>query len=108
MARPESAGKFGSELDYVKPDRDLYQQVATFDGTTGTGFGPRSARPATCTTGVVYWSTDQGNWNHSEGGGQGVLDKCTDGSNPNPALRWTSAWYVAYDYPHPLDTNIPK
>src|SRR5262249_42190914 len=67
-----------------------------FDGTTGTGYGARASRPATCTTGVAYWSTDQGSWNSSGAGGNGVLDKCTSTNT------WTNAWYVPYDYPNAL------
>jgi hypothetical protein len=68
-------------------------------GTTGTypgiGHGTLANRPTTCTTGVAYFATDQGNWNTSGSGGQGVLYQCT---SPN---TWTLA-YTPYSYPHPL------
>src|SRR5262249_11171139 len=40
----------------------------TFSGATGVGAGSLSARPSSCTTGVAYWATDQGNWNQSGSG----------------------------------------
>jgi protein-disulfide isomerase/uncharacterized membrane protein len=82
--------------DFIQPNREYYDQNASFNGTSGTGSGPRSARPTTCTPGVAYWSTDQGNWNNSGSGGQGVLDKCT------ATNTWTDGAYVPYTYPHPL------
>lgn len=68
----------------------------SFTGATGVGAGTRASRPSTCTTGVAYWSTDQGSWNQSGSGGQGVLDKCTSTNT------WTNAFYTPYTYPHPL------
>jgi hypothetical protein len=67
----------------------------TFNGTVGVGSGTLAARPATCTTGVAYWATDQGNWNTSGSGGQGELFKCTSTNT------WTLS-YTPYTYPHPL------
>jgi hypothetical protein len=70
----------------------------SFNGTVGVGHGTLAARPATCTTGVAYWATDQGNWNQSGNGfGQGQLYKCTNiGGVP-----W-SLYYTPLTYPHPL------
>ena len=67
----------------------------TFNGTVGTGSGVLASRPSTCTTGVAYWATDQGSWNSSGSGGQGVLYKCTSTNT------WTLS-YTPYTYPHPL------
>ena len=64
--------------------------------TCGVGFGTLSNRPTSCTLGVAYFATDQGNWNSSGNGfGQGQLFKCTA---PN---TWTLG-YTPYTYPHPL------
>lgn len=67
-----------------------------FSGATGVGFGIISRRPSTCTTGVVYWATDEGSWNTSGNAfGNGRLYKCT------ATNTWTLA-YTPYAYPHPL------
>jgi hypothetical protein len=84
---------------YLWCDPTSQSGCTSFTGATGTGSGARSARPTTCTTGVAYWSTDQGSWNTSGSGGQGVLDKCT------ATNTWTNAAYTPYTYPHPLDTS---
>ena len=70
----------------------------SFNGTAGVGSGTLSARPSTCTPGVAYWATDQGNWNQSGDGGQGELFVCT------AANTWT-LHYTPYTYPHPLDST---
>ena len=69
--------------------------TSPFDGTTtiGLGHGAIANRPATCTTGVGYWATDQGNWNQGTSGGQ--LYKCTTTNT------W-SLYYTPYTYPHPV------
>ena len=89
----------------IVENRDWFQQAVTFDGTTGVGLGPLSARPLTCTTGVGYWATDQGTTDLSGMVGphpaqpiSGTLYKCT---SPN---TWTS-YYTPFTYPHPIRTD---
>jgi hypothetical protein len=79
-------------------NQDYYTYNSSFNGTAGTGSGVLSARPSTCTVGVAYWATDQGNWNQSGSGGQGELFVCT------ATNTWT-LYYTPYTYPHPLTTG---
>ena len=81
--------------DHIVANRDWYNQKTPFDGTTGVGNGLLAARPATCTTGVGYWATDQGEWNSNQPGADGQLYKCTTTNT------W-SLYYKPYSYPHPL------
>jgi hypothetical protein len=66
---------------------DYYAYTGSFTGSSGTGSGLLASRPASCTTGVAYWATDQS-----------TLYKCV-GTN-----SWAS-YYTPYVYPHPLDTG---
>lgn len=92
----------------IVQNRDYYQFNASFTGTSGVGEGTLAARPATCTTGVGYWATDQGSWNASASnaygvqasGADGVLYQCTSTNT------W-SAYYTPYTYPHPLQGATP-
>jgi hypothetical protein len=87
----------------VIANRDYYDQASgvqvsatsPFNGTHGTGWGTLVNRPTSCTTGVGYFATDQGNWNQSGSGTQGELYTCTAPNN------W-SFDYEPYTYPHPL------
>ena len=64
--------------------------------TEGVAWGKLAYRPTTCTAGVGYFATDQGNWNHSGNSfGQGQLFVC------GPGNTW-QVHYVPYCYPHPL------
>lgn len=83
---------------YQSSDPGSGTDCTGFTGATGVGCGARASRPATCTTGVAWWSSDQGGWNGSGNGfGNGVLDICT------ATNTWTNGAYVPYTYPHPLD-----
>ena len=73
-----------SDTAKIIVNRDFYYQGASFNGTTGTGSGLLSARPATCTPRVAYWATDTN-----------TLYQCT------AINKWT-AYYTPYAYPHPL------
>jgi hypothetical protein len=88
-----------SGLDtWLGENRDWYDQVSSFDGTSGVGVGAIGDRPATCTPGVAYWATDEGEWNAKEDGFDGQLYKCT------AANTWTLN-YLPCPYPHPWTTG---
>lgn len=103
----QSAGRVVANRDYY-PAASSIQTAPTnpFNGTANTGWGTLANRPATCTTGVGYWATDQGSWNIStsnpygvqQNGADGVLYKCTSTNT------WTVS-YTPYTYPHPLRTG---
>jgi hypothetical protein len=63
------------------------------------GVGVIASRPGTCTTGVAYWATNEGEWNSTNGAtADGRLYKCTSTNT------WT-LYYTPYTYPHPLRTS---
>ncbi len=66
--------------------------------SAGVGVGTRAQRPANCTTGVAWWSTDQGgNWHKTNGtSNDGTLDVCS------ATNTWSDGHYTPYTYPHPL------
>jgi hypothetical protein len=80
---------------HIAANRDYYDYTATFNGTSGVGSGIKADMPATCTTGVAYWATDEADWNSLVEGNDGQLYKCT-------ATNTWSLYYTPYAYPHPL------
>jgi len=83
-------------------DRDYFVGTDSFNGTTGVGYGPLSARPTPQKAGVGYWATDQkiADLKNMVGNNpatpiSGTLYKCTA-----PGV-WT-AYFTPYTYPHPL------
>jgi hypothetical protein len=112
----EAADNVGNHADHtivgvtqaLIANRDYYAEsinqtaqtspASPFNGTSGAGHGTLANRPTTCTKGVGYWATDQGNWNQSGSGGQGELFVCS------ATNTWT-IYYMPYTYPHPLTTG---
>lgn len=83
---------------HIVRNRDFFAYAASFNGTVGVGEGPLSSRPSTCTVGVGYWATDQGEWNARQSGADGQLYRCSSTNT------WT-VQYVPYAYPHPLQAG---
>jgi hypothetical protein len=80
------SGPYVNSGALIQANRDYYTEATSFNGTTGTGRGLLSARPATCTTGVAYFAIDTN-----------TLYRAT------ATNTWT-AYYTPYIYPHPLVT----
>lgn len=67
----------------------------SFNGTQGVGSGSLAAAPSGGTQNVGYFATDQGNWNSSGIGGQGVLYRYNGSGTLVP-------YATPLAYPHPL------
>jgi len=79
----------------IRPNEQYYDYTPSFNGTAGVGSGLGASKPRTCTTGVGYWATDEGEWDSIQSGPDGRLYKCTSTDT------WTVS-YTPYTYPHPL------
>jgi hypothetical protein len=80
---------YGGSIGLVpRANIDFWEYNASFNGSSGVGVGPLSARPATCTKGVGYWATDTK-----------TLYRAT-------ATNVWTAYYTPYTYPHPLRTDV--
>jgi hypothetical protein len=90
----------GSQYPTIHENRDFYNQKIPFDGTAGVGVGQLADRPKTCTPGVAYWATDQGEWDSTHDGPDGQLYVCSERNT------W-SLYYKPYTYPHPLISGTP-
>lgn len=104
--------------DFIAANREYYDQASgiqvssssPFNGTVGTGWGLVTNRPSTCTIGVAYKATDEGEWNSLNAGNDGKFYLCTA----------TNTWTARYGksstntdglpkaYPHPLATVNPS
>jgi len=96
-----------NSANHIKANRDYYGYNASFDGTTGVGAGTLAARPATCTTGVGYWATNQ---NTSSLTGMVGVDPATPISGTLYKCTATNTWtlyFTPYTYPHPLTALSP-
>lgn len=101
----------GTHKDFVEsndpfnclaPNVEYWNYEPSFDGTVGVGAGTLASRPATCTTGVGYWATNQSLTDLTGLIGQnpatplaGTLSECTSTDT------YTDI-YTPYIYPHPL------
>jgi hypothetical protein len=80
----------------IENDRDVFTEVASFNGSSGVGIGTRAQMDAITPslTGVGFWVTDEGEWNADQAGADGRL------------YVWSgAAWVLNYtplQYPHPL------
>ena len=85
----------------ISENADWWNYNSSFKGTTGIGRGLKSAIPATCTTGVAYWVTNEGSWNTTVSANtSGQFYKCISTNN------W-QLYYTPYAYPNPLRTAAP-
>jgi hypothetical protein len=82
-------------------NRDYYNHSTATGSpqTVGVRVGTKANMPASCTAGVAYWVTDEGDWNRKNdtptATADGTLYKCT-------ALNTWMSYFTPYPYPHPI------
>jgi hypothetical protein len=81
-------GYYSGPYPTVQPNREFYNEISPFDGTSGVGIGTLANRPSKCTKGVGYWATD------------------TKTLYVASATNTWSVYYVPYVYPHPLVSGV--
>lgn len=75
--------------------------TSPFNGTYGVGVGTLANRPLTCTTGVLYRTTNAGEWDSTNGAtADGRNDLCT------ATDVWTDNALPHLAFPHPLVSNV--
>jgi hypothetical protein len=90
-------GKWVHSHGQCQENRDYYLEAGSFNGSAGVGVKTKAQMNAISspTAGVGCWVTDEGSWNKSGSGGQGVFYIAD-------ASRVWQPYYTPYTYPHPL------
>jgi len=86
---------------------EWFNYDASFDGTSGCGCGTLGNRPATCTTGVGYWATDQSCTDLTNFVGRQPTTTISGTFYRCPATNTWTEYYTPETYPHPLRTPYP-
>jgi hypothetical protein len=82
---------------------DFWNHTTSFNGTSGMGCGTLGSRPATCTTGVGYWATNQSCSSvPSENVGANVSTPISGTLYVCTSTNTWKAYYTPFTYPHPL------
>jgi hypothetical protein len=77
--RDRTSGSPNQAVTIHIPNEDYYNQAGSsnrdcpsaFDGTCGVGIGSVANLPLTCSAGVAYWATDEGEWSSENSGPDG-------------------------------------
>lgn len=91
-----TVNNIGDVASKIVVNREFYCDAGfTSSCANGVRTGTIGAIPATCTVGMGYWATNEGEWDSTNGAtADGRLYKCTS----------TDTWalyYTPYTYPHP-------